>query len=149
MSKACFFGHRNINSTITPILRAEIENHIVEKGVNTFYVGVDGKFDTIVAAILRELQKKYSYISIYRILAYLPTDKDEYRDGQYEKTIYPEGLELVPQRFAIKFRNRWIVEQTDFVIAYVQLDYGGAYEAVKYAERKKKSIINIARIGKD
>jgi len=142
---ACFFGHRNIGSAIMPVLRAEIENHIIEKDVDVFYIGNNGNYDSIVAAVLRELQEKHSHISVYSILAYLPTDKDKHSIERHEKTIFPEGLELVPRRFAITYRNRWMVEQSDFVITYVQQNYGGAYEAMKYAERKGKSIINIAR----
>ena len=140
---ACFFGHRNTDSSITTILRFEIEKHI-EKGANVFYVGGDGNFDIIATDILRELQEKHSHISVYRILAYLPTEKDEYSFKQHERTIFPESLEFVPRRFAIKFRNRWMVEQSDFVIAYIQLNYGGAYEAMKYAERKNKKITELS-----
>jgi len=59
-------------------------------------------------------------------------------------TILPEGLELVPQRYAITHRNRWIVQESDYIIAYVQTSYGGAYEALKYARNKGKQTVNLA-----
>ena len=139
----CFFGHRHTPDKIKPLLYAEIEKHIVEKNVNVFYVGGYGDFDAMSAAALRELQREYPYIRVHRILAYIPGKKDEYHSDSYENTLYPDGLEFVPRKFAITHRNRWIVERSDYIIAYVLLG-GGAYEALKYAERKNKSIVNLA-----
>ena len=148
MNTVCsFFGHRNVSSTIKPVLHAEIENHIIEKNVNVFYVGGYGDFDAMTAGVLRELQNKYSHINIYHILAYIPGKKDEYNIDRDKNTIFPEGLEFVPRRFAITHRNRWIVEQSDYIIGYVLTSYGGAYEALKYAKGKNKSIINLADSG--
>ena len=36
------------------------------------------------------------------------------------ETIYPEGLEYTPRRFAISKRTQWMVQQSDYVIAYVE-----------------------------
>lgn len=60
-------------------------------------------------------------------------------------TIFPEGLELVPRRFAITHRNRWMVDQADYVVAYVDHNYGGAAQTLKYAKGKgTKQILNLA-----
>jgi len=59
-------------------------------------------------------------------------------------TLFPDGLEFVPKKFAISHRNRWIVDESDYIIVYVLTDYNGAYEALKYAKRKKKNIVNLA-----
>ena len=94
---------------------------------------------------MNELRQKHPNIEIVLVLAYLPTEKggkDEERSCT--STIYPEGLELVPQRFAITYRNRWIVEQSDYLIAYVRSSHGGSYEALKNAKRKGKRIVNLA-----
>ena len=42
-----------------------------------------------------------------------------------------------------------MVEQSNLVIAFVEREKGGAYEAVKYAKKLKKSIINICNISSD
>ena len=41
-------------------------------------------------------------------------------------------------------RNRWMVEQADLVIVFVEKDSGGAYTAMKYAKQLGKTIINLA-----
>jgi len=37
-----------------------------------------------------------------------------------------------------------MVKQSDFVIAYVRWTYGGSCKAVEYAEKKGKTVINLA-----
>ena len=36
-----------------------------------------------------------------------------------------------------------MMANADMIIAYVNHDYGGAYQSLKVAKRKKKNIINI------
>lgn len=59
------------------------------------------------------------------------------------ETVFPEGLEMVPPRFAIVHRNRWMVHEADMVIAYVTHDWGGAAKMVVLAEKKGKKIVRI------
>ena len=61
----------------------------------------------------------------------------------YDTVIYPP-LETIPPRVAIVKRNEWMIQKADFIIAYVKHTYGGAYKALQYARKKKKSIINLA-----
>jgi len=141
-----FFGHRSVYENIRPALYAEIERHITEKNVNTFYVGGYGGFDGMASDILDEIKKRYPKISVFRILAYVPGKK--YIEDKYP-TILPEGVELVPPRYAITHRNRWIVQESDYIIAYVQTSYGGAYDALKYARHKGKQTVNLAEQNKN
>ena len=62
----------------------------------------------------------------------------------YVSFIYPP-LEKVPLKFAINKRNEWMIDQSDFVIAYVEHSFGGAYQSLKYAYRKGKRIVNLAK----
>ena len=59
----------------------------------------------------------------------------------YDSTVYPP-LETVPRRFAISHRNRWMVETSDVVVAYVLHDWGGAAATLRCARKKKKQIIS-------
>ena len=143
MSKVCaFFGHRDVWADISEPLEQAIRIAVAE-GVTDFWVGGYGSFDSYAAGSVRRLKKDFPEISLHLILAYLPTEKDPLADN-YDSSIYPEGLELVPQRFAISKRNQWIVNNCDMVIAYVRNTYGGAYTAVQSAKRKGRYIINIA-----
>ena len=62
----------------------------------------------------------------------------------YDSIVYPP-LEKTPLKFAISKRNEWMIDQSDFVIAYVEHSFGGAYQSLKYAHRKGKRIVNLAK----
>ena len=70
---------------------------------------------------------------------------DEFDPTDYSDTILPEGIETVIKRFAINYRNKWMIEQSDFVVTYVVHDGGsGAAQFKKLAERKGKTVIELS-----
>ena len=138
MSACTFFGHGDCPETkYSNILRA-IQNLIKEKKVTTFYVGTQGNFDSLVYRALCCLRADYPQIRIYRVLAYLPKDNSLISDS-----ILLEGIELIHPRYAISWRNRWMIEHSDYVIAYITHNYGGAARFVNEAERRGKTIIRV------
>lgn len=137
--KCAFFGHRDAPEEIRDKLRETVVKLIEEKDVTKFYVGNNGNFDRMALSVLKELSGVYPQISYYEVYAYLP----EKSGDNFEHTLYPEGIEAVPKRFAIDYRNRWIVGQADIVVAYVRHSFGGAAKFVDMAERQRKNIINL------
>ena len=67
------------------------------------------------------------------------------KNGWCDSSIYPP-IESVPLKFAIAKRNEWMMENADLVIAYVNRNYGGAYQSLQIAKRRKKKIINIGEL---
>ena len=135
-----FFGHKDTPKEIEPTLRSTLINLIENKNVNVFYVGNNGNFDTMVRRQLEDLS--YTYPITYSVvLAYLPTEKNKY--DNLTNTIYPEGLETVPKRFAISRRNKWMIQQSDVVVTYVTHNFGGAWQFKEMAKRLRKPIIDI------
>ena len=51
--------------------------------------------------------------------------------------------ETVPKRFAIDWRNRWMLKQADYVVTYITHSWGGAAKFAEMAERSGKQIVNI------
>lgn len=140
--KACtFFGHRELFENLESALYQAIENLIVHENVDAFYVGNQGQFDALVRRVLKNLEKKYP-IRYAVVLAYMPTGKSEYDD--LSDTMLPEGLENVHPRYAIDRRNKWMIDHSDFVIAYVTHGWGGAAKYASMAERKNKTIVKLA-----
>lgn len=60
------------------------------------------------------------------------------------ETIYPEGMEKVPKRYTISWRNKWMVNESDIILCYVRHSSGGAAQFVEYGRQKGKMIINLA-----
>ena len=136
-----FCGHRELydNEAARTWLEMVTENLIVN-GAETFYLGGYGAFDRLAASVLAEQKKRYPHIELVLILPYLNRRKDI---SPCDSSLYPP-LESVPKKFAIVQRNRWMVEQADYVIAMVERKEGGAYATLQYAKKKKKKIINLA-----
>ena len=108
MAVCTFFGHRECYSLDAQVLMDAIED-LICKGVDTFYVGNQGQFDSAVYACLKQLRKVHPHIRVYVVLAYLPTEKNEYGDPM--DTMYPE-IEGHP-KFSIVRRNRWMLDHSD------------------------------------
>ncbi|MEE1279571.1 MAG: hypothetical protein UHH95_01925 [Oscillospiraceae bacterium] len=138
-----FFGHRDAPQNIQFALREILVNLIKHNNADLFYVGNQGGFDFIVRKTLKELQGEFPDIRYYVVLAYMPEQKKEFDLSDYSDTIYPDGLESTPPRFAIAKRNQWMIKQADIVITYVNYIVGGAAKYKELAEKKGKRVINI------
>lgn len=146
MPTCTFFGHRDSPETLRPALRQAILQMIETHGVDQFYVGHQGRFDRMALAELQKAALRYPHIRYAVVYAYLPTHPRLSPDEAlpYSHTLLPEGIEKKPKRFAISYRNRWMVERSDFVIAYV-LYRGGAMQFVELAQRKGKAVHFLSR----
>ena len=135
-----FFGHKDTPKEIEPTLRTTLVDLIENHGATEFYVGNNGNFDTMVRCQLEELSHTYS-ITYSVVLAYIHTKKSEYDD--FTNTLLPEGIETAPKRFAISWRNKWMIQQSDIVVTYVARTYGGAWQFKAMAERQGKTVIEL------
>ena len=142
MATGCFFGHKDTPEFVKNDLYTAIEKLITERGVETFYVGNQGHFDFYTRAVLRQLQKKYPHIRYAVVLAYMPGEVNEY-DADYSDTMLPEGIEEVHPRYAIDWRNRWMLRQSQYVICYIHHHWGGAAKYAQTAQRRGKTVINL------
>ena len=139
-----FFGHRDCPSSVSPILCKTILELIEKHNVDTFYVGNSGSFDLIVKSVLRKISLQHPHIRFYVVLAYIPQNNISDSWDDYSETIVPEGIEFSPKRFAISWRNRWILKQSDYVVTYITRNYGGAVTAYSSAIKQGKTVINLA-----
>ena len=83
-------------------------------------------------------------ISYEIVLAYLPQQEDLLCDTDH--TLLPEGIETVPPRFAIEYRNKWMIDHSDIVVTYVRRSFGGAAKFKNSAKKKNKKVIELTEI---
>ena len=133
-----FFGHGDCYDVDVQKLQCAIEDLILN-GVDTFYVGNQGQFDSAVYTCLKQLRSRHPHIRVCVILAYLPTEKHE--DDDLTDTMYPE-IEGHP-KFALDRRNRWMIDRADVCICYIDHTWGGAYKFVMLAQKRGLTVINI------
>lgn len=140
MKSCTFFGHRDCPETIKPKIHAAVVDLIENHGVTMFYVGNQGNFDHMVRSVLKEVTTAYPEVGYAVVLAYMPSDKSPNFLEDFSDTMLPEGIEKVPKRYAILWRNKWMVTHADYVMTYITHSYGGAAKFQELAKKMSKSI---------
>lgn len=140
------FGHRRIDDLrqFSDRLAAIVKRLIQAKPYVAFLVGRHGEFDEYAVSIIKQVQKDIGKENsdITLILPYTVANI-EYYETYYDSIIIPECLHGVHPKSAITIKNRWMIERSDLVIVYVERDKGGAYTAMKYADKLNKQVINL------
>ena len=128
-----------------------LEKEVAEKSAK-FYLGGYGKFDEFAYSCCKAYKKKHINVSLVFVTPYITVEyqKNKLADEieRYDEIIYP-AIENKPLRFAISYRNRYMIDCSDIVVAFVEREFGGAYKAYKYAQTKSKKIYNLAQKQKD
>ena len=139
-----FFGHRDAPESIRYELKQVLIDLIENKGVQFFYVGNNGRFDSMVQKELELFSSVYKHICYQVVIHNMPDDKLCIDGIDNFRILYPDAdLEKTPKRFTIDRRNRWMLKESDYVVTYVWRNYGGAYKFKTLAEKKGKTVINL------
>ena len=146
--KSCFFiGHREAPEDVATDLASEVRRHITELGVSEFIVGHYGRFDSMAGQAVIAAKREFPYIRLLQLIPYHPAEAPVDLAEGYDGTYYPPGMESVPRRFAIVRANRYMVDHTDYLIAYAWHPASNARELVEYAEaRQKRGLMWVTRI---
>ena len=152
MIRCTFTGHRDLVRIAVSDILAVLEGIILQSDEDMeCLVGGMGDFDGLAASAVRSLKRKYKNRKI-RLILVMPymqkkvNDQKAYYEEMYDEIIVPAELDGIHYKRAITLRNRWMVDQSEYVIAMVWRDYGGAYDTLKYARKQKKKIIELSRI---
>ena len=139
-----FCGHSTFFRTekLEKQLLSILQSHVGSNHVN-FYLGGYGSFDSFARECCQKFQTEHSQAKLIYVTPYHEIDR--FTLNLYDESVYPP-IEEHPIKFAISYRNKWMVEQADLVIAYITHEYGGAFQTYQYAKRKKKTIINLAEL---
>lgn len=136
-----FFGHHDTPDSVAPRLESLLKHVIEADGVRKFYVGSQGKFDSLVKHTLFKLKESYPDIVCY-VALYTFVKKDDF-DVPFEKILF-DGWEYAYPRFRIDYRNRCMMKDSDMVISYVISSCGGAAKYTNMARRQRKAVYNLA-----
>ena len=151
--KTCSFtGHRilpkeNLNR-ITEKTKNEIER-LIGIGVENFISGGAIGFDTLCGKLVLELKENYKNIRLIMALPCLNQDKywsdkqkAEYKNmlEQADKIIY---VSKDYHNGCMLNRNRYMVDNSTYIISYCTKAFGGTYYTTKYALDNKKNVIHI------
>lgn len=147
--KCCFFiGHREANDAILPYIKKAAGELVRQETVRDFYVGGYGGFDRIAGEAISQLKNEFPFIRLYRVLPYHPAERPIAFPDHFTGAYYPDGLEYVQRRYAIPRADRTMIDQVDFLIAYVWHPASNAGKLLAYARnREKKGLIRVTNLG--
>lgn len=164
----CGFGHRVLLMDVEKPLREVLERLVEDRGVRVFFTGGMGEFDELFARTVRSMKRECPSLRLVLVMPYLTrelsTGKQRYGaayggqiaratydglghgwyEALYDEILIPTELDGVHPKAAIGLRNRWMVDRSDIVIAALHRDFGGAAEAVRYAEKRGKEVVRIS-----
>ena len=145
--RVVLFGHRDFfdYQTLDARLYSLFCDLIHTKPFLEIYIGRNGEFDIYSATVIKRVQKALGKENseLICVLPY-PEKNMEYYEKYYDSVIIPECTEKSYPKAAIAKRNKWMVEQSNLFVCYVEREKGGAYTAMKYAKTLEKQIINLA-----
>ena len=144
-----FIGHAIIpsKSKVKEMVKEIMRMYVFGEDPVICYLGGYGDFDEICALACKELKKEFASIELVYVTPYLRSSQQEkikmmQSYGLCDSSLYPP-IENTPPKFAISKRNEWMVSNAEIIISYTNHNYGGAYQSLEIAKRKKKRIINI------
>lgn len=140
---ANFFKSEEYEQKILTFLEEKIGDQPAD-----LYLGGYGDFDSFAYDCCRKYQETHPMVSLVFVTPYLDVEYQkkhlDHQRTRYDSMIYPE-IEDKPKRYAILYRNKYMVEKADYVVAYVSRNWGGAYQTYKHAKRRGKLIFNLAK----
>ena len=145
----CSFGHRVLLMNIEKPLQETLERLVKEQGVVEFYTGGMGEFDKLFARTVRSMKRNDQRLRLIMVLPYLTKriNKDKfYYKTFYDEILIPAELDGVHPKAAITLRNRWMVDHSDFIVAALHRNFGGAAKAAEYAESTGKAVVRISEV---
>ena len=145
-----FCGHADFDKTkeCEEKILAYLEEKICGEKV-VFYLGGYGDFDALALDCCKKYKRNHANVTIIFITPYITEDYQKnrlkYLSNEYDGIIYPE-IENKPLRFAITYRNRWMMERADVVICGIYHTSGGAYKSYLHAKKRKKTVFNVTGV---
>lgn len=146
MITCTFAGHREIFGAALTKVENALESLLKDDDTLLCYVGGMGEFDALCTAAVRKLKRDYPHknIRLVLVLPYMQNKINKYREyceTEYDDVLIPLELADIHYKQAITARNKWLVAHSDYLIAMVWRDFGGAYTTLQYAKKRGKNII--------
>ena len=117
---------------------------IVKGGVETFYFGGPGSFDSFCLKIVTEKKKKYPHI----LAVYVANDYRDFKNPYRHTNLLDEydeveffDLEFAHWKSSLYYRNKEMIKNSDYAVFYTLIDEkSGSYKAFKFAKTKFKHL---------
>ncbi len=140
-SKAvCVSGHRSLERNFSyQKLYAKL-NELAEK-YSTFLVGMAVGYDTLCFKLLHIIRE----VKDIKIIACIPCKNQDAKFSKEQKEEYKQLLELADEKiyisneytpYCMMQRNKFMVDNSSLVLAYLRKNSGGTFNTVTYAKKQ-------------
>ena len=145
---ACVSGHRRAYDNIQERDVKEKFVYLIEKGYDTFLIGMAVGFDLYCFKILEKLKEEFNF----RIIACVPCEKQDLKYSEKQKREYKKALEnaddviLLSKEYTpycMLKRNRFMVDNSSALVCYIRQNSGGTKYTLDYAIKKNLEIIKV------
>ncbi len=163
--KCCFTGYRpaKFPFRLSENDRAYIDfenalfegiTNLIEEGCTIFYTGMAMGFDIIAAETVVLLKKARKDLDI-KLICVVPFPNQEDGFGSYWKEKYNRIIDNSDEKIIIsdsyhkgcyQIRNKYMVDNSDFVLTWYDGKSGGTKNTLDYASSKNRKIFNINNV---
>ncbi len=138
--KSCFLiGHREVSEKIYPARYAAIEEHTTRYGVTEFMVGRYSSFDSLAAKAVKTTKQSHPEVELTLLLPYHPAERPIPVPDGFDSTYILRAWKGT-RKVAIVRANRYMVDHTDFLIAYAWRPASNARDLLEYARKRREKV---------
>ncbi|MCM1296222.1 MAG: SLOG family protein [Muribaculaceae bacterium] len=145
--------HHTPNENIKTRLREQIINLIENEDVSTFFVGELGGYEVDAYDAVLDVKEQYPNIFVIFVVAKMTEHKLRVKNANgttlsrraCDDFIYPDKCATGYKRLCIVYRNRYIIENTNFIISYNKYQ-GKAYDFCQEAKKKGVEVIELTEL---
>jgi len=147
-----FTGHREISKGSIKTIESKTKDEVIrliKSGVKDFISGGAIGYDILCANLIIELKKTNPDIKLHLALPCKEQDKywsDEEKKNYNKLLQSADKIIYVSEQYfkgCMHRRNRYMVDNSEYVISYCTKQTGGTYYTTKYSEKQGKQVINI------
>ncbi len=145
---AAVTGHRDLKWGLDETALEKTFESLAERGVKTFFSGLATGFDTVCLSVLFRLREKKEIL----IVGCAPFEKQSAHWSEKDKEVYEKVCARLDERvvigekytpYCMHARNRFMVDRSGYLVAYLKRRSGGTFYTVNYAREKGREIIYI------
>lgn len=131
---------RNLSTTISALIDDEC---------GVFYTGMALGFDILAAEAVLEFKKQFPHIKLVAVVPFEEQEKTYSPDWQkrYESVIKACDEVVVLSREyhagCYQNRNKYMVDNSDYVVTWYDGKQGGTRNTLNYAQKKNRYIVNV------
>lgn len=144
-------GHRIVESDFDKEKLKGVFLSLIERGYDTFLIGMAIGFDTLCFQILEKIREEKDI----KIIACIPCKEQDKKFNQAQKAEYArliksaDGKVLISKEYnqrCMQKRNEFLVNNSSLLVAYLNRDFGGTANTVNYAKSKNLPVIYVKEL---